>query len=403
VAAASNWKATNDTAARSHSSCRNDVSLMGGAMKKNVGILFAVILLLAGVWAQTITEDKVPGPVRQAFQVRFPDVKSVEWKIAGDKNYEAEFALKGVETTVKFDPAGAWRETEKQILSSEVPKAVREVLGQKFKSYKIIETQDLRLFDDPGLIYEIHLDDGKDILKVLLSADGKIVKQSMKPKKGDEGAEGPEISAGWQDSFAMDKCVFSSTGRNPFFILEPGYQLVLEGKEGQKAIRLEISVLNETKKVGSVETRVVEEKETADGKLTEISRNYFAICSLTEDVFYFGEDVDIYKNGKVVSHEGSWLAYQGNNRPGLLMPGAPKIGAKYYQEVAPGVAMDRAEVVSLTESLQTPAGLFKGCLKTLETTPLESKSTEYKIYASGVGLIKDGDLLLTKINRILQK
>lgn len=204
--------------------------------------------------------------------------------------------------------------------------------------------------------------------------------------------------SGWTDTFRLEGCAFSTVGRNPYFILEPGYRLVLEGKEGRKILRLEIIVLNETKKIGNVETRVVEEKETADGALTEISKNYFAICAPTNDIYYFGEDVDIYKDGKVVDHEGAWLAFQGKNRPGMMMPGAPKIGAKFYQEIAPGVAMDRAEIVSLSESLQTPAGLFKNCLKTEETTALEQGAKEYKVYAPGIGLIHDGELFLIKSN-----
>jgi len=55
-------------------------------MRKPGGMAFAIILLLAGAWAQTITEDNVPGPVRQAFQAKYPDVKSVEWKIGGWKS-----------------------------------------------------------------------------------------------------------------------------------------------------------------------------------------------------------------------------------------------------------------------------------------------------------------------------
>ena len=35
-------------------------------------------------------------------------------------------------------------------------------------------------------------------------------------------------------------------------------------------------------------------------------------------------------------------------RFGILMPGEPLLGAKHYQEVAPGVAMDRAEILSLS-------------------------------------------------------
>jgi len=61
---------------------------------------------------------------------------------------------------------------------------------------------------------------------------------------------------------------------------------------------------------------------------------------------------------------------------------------------AADLAMDRAEVVSLTERLTTPAGTFEKCLKTRETTPLEPGDTEYKLYAPGVGLVQDGPLVL---------
>jgi hypothetical protein len=56
---------------------------------------------------------------------------------------------------------------------------------------------------------------------------------------------------------------------------------------------------------------------------------------------YSGEDVDVYKNGKVVEHEGAWLHGSKGATLGLLVPGAPVVGQRYYQEVAPGVAMDR--------------------------------------------------------------
>jgi hypothetical protein len=50
--------------------------------------------------------------------------------------------------------------------------------------------------------------------------------------------------------------------------------------------------------------------------------------------------------------------------------------------------------VSLTERMATPAGVFEGCLKTKESSPLEPFVKEYKLYAPGVGLIKDGSLEL---------
>jgi len=197
------------------------------------------------------------------------------------------------------------------------------------------------------------------------------------------------------DTFHLDSCRFSTTGRNQFFILEPGYQLILEGKEDGGHTKLVITVLDEIKKIGNVETRIVEENESVNGNTVEISRNYFAFCQLTNSVFYFGEEVDNYRNGKISNHAGAWIS-EGKNKAGLMMPGEILIGARFYQEIAPGVAMDRAEIVSLTERLKTPAGNFFNCLKSEETTPLEPKTKEYKIYAPGIGLIKDGGLVLVK-------
>ena len=198
----------------------------------------------------------------------------------------------------------------------------------------------------------------------------------------------------WLRSFPIDQTELATVGENPYFILKPGYQLTFAGRESGKPAALVITVLNETKTVGGVETRVVEERETSGGALVEVSRNYFAISPKTGDVYYFGEDVDVYKKGKIADHEGSW--HHGSNGAtfGLMMPGAPKVGLKYYQELAKGVAMDRAEIVSLTERQTVPAGTFDGCLKAKETTPLELLAREYKIYAPGIGLIKDGDLSL---------
>ena len=199
-------------------------------------------------------------------------------------------------------------------------------------------------------------------------------------------------SSGWQQEFAISSCKLLTTGRNQYFVLEPGFQLVLEGGD----TRLQITVLDETKMVDRVLTRVVEEREWKAGKLYEVSKNYFAMCEQTRDVFYFGEDVDFYENGKVVKHDGSWLAGTNGNRAGLMMPGTPKVNMKYYQEIAPGVAMDRAEIVGLNETCKTPAGTFSGCMKVKETSAIEFFAKEYKYHAPGIGLVRDEDLLLVK-------
>jgi hypothetical protein len=197
----------------------------------------------------------------------------------------------------------------------------------------------------------------------------------------------------WRDTFSVSKTDLADSGRSAYFSLEPGSRRHFEhGDE-----RLVITVLPETRVVDGVRTRVVEERETKGGQLVEVSRNYFALDRKTGDVYYFGEDVDIYRNGRVGSHEGAWRAGVNGARFGLMMPGRPKIGDRYQQEVAPGIAMDRAEIVSNQDSLETPAGTFRHCVRTRESSATESGS-EDKLYAPGVGLIKDDKLVLVKVD-----
>jgi hypothetical protein len=194
--------------------------------------------------------------------------------------------------------------------------------------------------------------------------------------------------------FHVEKANLESKGTNPYFILEPGYVLHFKSDKAT----LVIKVTEKTKLVDGVETRVVEEWEGEDGKPLEISQNYFAIDKNTKAVYYFGEDVDMYKNGKVVNHEGSWLSGAKGAKFGLMMPGKPKVGEKFQQEIAPHVALDRCEIAALDKKIETPAGTFEKCLESKETSALES-GTGAKYYAKGVGLVKDDEFVLVKIEK----
>ena len=196
--------------------------------------------------------------------------------------------------------------------------------------------------------------------------------------------------ADFQKDFPVNKKVLGAKGNNPWFNLTPGYRLTfVHGKDTDT-----LTVLNETRLIDGVETRVVEDRETKNGQLVELTRDYFAIDPETNDVYYFGEDVDVYKNGKVVSHEGSWLSGVKGAKFGLMMPGKPKVGLKAYQEQAPGVGMDRFEIVSDQEKVTTPRGSFEKCLHIVETSPIEKGLKDHKWYAAGVGLVKDGEMVL---------
>jgi hypothetical protein len=198
--------------------------------------------------------------------------------------------------------------------------------------------------------------------------------------------------------FNVDKANLASVGRNPYFPLAPGHCLYLKGDN----TTLRVTVLRETKMVDGVETRVVEEREEKDGQLIELSRNYFAVDKNSNDVYYFGEDVNIYKDGKIMGHEGSWLSGIDGAKFGMMMPGKPKVGDKFQQEIAPKTAMDRCEIVAVGAQIATPAGPFKKCLRTKDTSLLE-KGVSEKAYAPGIGLIKDDECALVKVAKAAAK
>jgi hypothetical protein len=220
------------------------------------------------------------------------------------------------------------------------------------------------------------------------------------------GAEAPRPDSDFTSRFRLEDCRFKARGANPYFVLEPGRRLVLEGVDEEGAeVKLLITVLHETRRVTldiggrprQVVTRVVEERETVDGELAEVSRNFFAICDRTNDVYYFGEEVDIYEDGEIVSHEGAWQAGQGGALPGIIMPGTFLLGARYFQEMAPPVATDRAEHVAMGLTVDTPFGTLTDCVHVVETTLLEPGAESTKLYCAGIGLAVDGTLRLTDV------
>jgi hypothetical protein len=226
--------------------------------------------------------------------------------------------------------------------------------------------------------------------------------------------------------FRLEDCKFMDKGINPFFILKPGYQLVLES-EDEKCVE---TVLCDTKWINldgrRIKTRVVEERAYEDDKLIEISRNYFAICKKTNAVYYFGEasrdcdpesggfnpnDESLCANGDEPDPAGSWEAgKQPMNdpddviaKPGLIMPGTPLQGARYFQEKAPPAAVDRGEIAASGLSWPPEEDLdegeepdFTGCINIIDTNPAEGAcgNEDSKIYCPKVGLVQDQELEL---------
>jgi hypothetical protein len=267
----------------------------------------------------------------------------------------------------------------------EVPEAARRAILGHAGEHRIRELEEKVV--DGKTLYEIELRvEGKET-EIIVAADGELVQI----KRDDAVALSRADDAAWRRSFDVDPKNLGAVGSNRYFPLTPGLRIHLS--DGSETVVF--SILDATKVVDGVETRVVEERETEDGELVEISRNYFAIDRTTGDVYYFGEDVDIYEDGRVVSHDGAWLAGVGGVKYGLIMPGEPSVGDKFYLEDAPG-AVERVEIVDLDAKLETPLRSFAGLVRCQEHDVLDG-GVSHKWYAAGVGMVGDDEMRVVKI------
>jgi hypothetical protein len=120
-------------------------------------------------------------------------------------------------------------------------------------------------------------------------------------------------------------------------------------------------VLDETKTIDNVETRVIEERETLGGEPVEVSRNFFAIDKHTHDVYYFGEEVDEYKDGKIASHGGAWESGKNGAHYGLALPAEPKVGRSIIRSSPEGRDGPRGGREPSTRSSPRPPASSRTC------------------------------------------
>jgi hypothetical protein len=182
----------------------------------------------------------------------------------------------------------------------------------------------------------------------------------------------------------INPAAFTTRIDNRYFPLEPGTTFVYEGKFEGATERDEMTVTHDTKQVMRVKCLVASDRVWEDGELTEQTFDWYA-QDKEGNVWYFGEHVTEYKNGKVAGHEGSWESGVDGARPGIAMKTNPKLRETYRQEYSKGVAEDKAKVLSLNKSATVPYGSFGHVLMTEEWTPLEPNIVERQYYVAGVG------------------
>jgi len=144
-----------------------------------------------------------------------------------------------------------------------------------------------------------------------------------------------------------------------------------------------------------VHCSILREVSFEDGQLVESTLNYFAQAD-DDTVYYFGEIVDIYQNGVITSHEGSWLVggpadsdpstTATATRPFVFMPAKPEKGDVFKPEDLLPVVDETAQVVGTHLTRGVPAGQYRDVIQLFESSQLDT-ATENKWYAPGVGVI----------------
>jgi hypothetical protein len=213
-----------------------------------------------------------------------------------------------------------------------------------------------------------------------------ISTENLARRDRDNGREGERDDVSSRNGLPeFERDDFQHPRQNPYFPLVPGttYKYVGETEDGTEVVKVEVT--RERKRVFGVNATVVRDRVYLDGELIEDTFDWYAPDE-DGNVWYLGEDTKAFDNG-TVSTEGSWEAGKNGARPGVIMLANPRVGDCYPQEIAPGVAEDRACVVSLNATARVPFGTFHRSLKTRDTTPLEPGFFEFKYYARGVGLV----------------
>jgi hypothetical protein len=174
-----------------------------------------------------------------------------------------------------FPSQAAAEERKVPVRQSELPATISKAIKEALPNGRIIKIEKEIEGEDPGQYDFLIRSDGKDY-EVEVSPEGEVIE--VKEVTSVEDAPAAEQGKKWTKSFNLENCTFSTIGRNRFFILEPGHQLVLQSSE-EKVV---ITVLAETKKIGNVKTRVVEEREEKNGELAEVSRNRWTITKMAK-------------------------------------------------------------------------------------------------------------------------
>jgi len=145
--------------------------------------LSLLVMLVLTATLQSFAQD-APTKVKDAFNKKFPEAKSVHWDKENATEWEAEFKMNGKNYSANFGTDGSWKETEYEISETELPKAVKNTLNSTFKGYDV---EGAEVTETPNMkAYEVEIEKGKTTMEVVIDENGKVLKKKVEKENDDE-------------------------------------------------------------------------------------------------------------------------------------------------------------------------------------------------------------------------
>jgi len=145
-------------------------------MKKVMFLISACLLFSLSGLTQSVTPEKVPAAVKEAFAKKFPSATAVNYQMERN-DYEVAFKHNGVGMSANFNSKGEWLETETVMIESDLPKEVQTSAATNFVGYVMTEITKVEGPNDV-LNYEMNLKKNKESFEVKFSPKGEILKKT---------------------------------------------------------------------------------------------------------------------------------------------------------------------------------------------------------------------------------
>ena len=204
------------------------------------------------------------------------------------------------------------------------------------------------------------------------------------------GTVAPVIDPGDGGDYApvIDPAGFVDDVDNPYFPLQPGTRWEYESVGAEEPEHTTVVVTGDRRLVMGVSTIVVRDTVTAGDQPVEDTFDWFA-QDRDGNVWYFGEAVRNFDQGRFEGTDGSWEAGVDGALPGIVMPADPTPGHAYRQEFYEGEAEDLGQILRTGQQESVAFGSLTDVVVTRDWNPLEPDVVEEKSYAPGIGLVSE--------------